>query len=262
MTTATLPLEDLVQRITQQQSDLENLRREFEARQAKLADLTRRKQELARQLQELEAEIQGVATGNPKPQVTPQAEPTKPAPEPKSARGMKLADLLVAIVAEGGGQPVAVRHLAKEVTRRKFPTTSANIPGLVQTRIGELVRQGLLQRVPGRLGVIPAKTTNGKTAGPRPTAKPKARKQAPAQTPKGPKPDRPQGQPPLREVLVNVLKKSRQPLTSGQLAAEVLATGYQTVSKDFATVVSVALSKMPGLAHVPGKGFRLKKGRG
>jgi hypothetical protein len=240
MTIATLPLEDLAQRITQQQAELEYLRRELEARQTKLADLTRRKEELTRQLQEIQLEIQGVATG----------EPMTPAPKP--APGMRLADLIVAIVEEAGGQPVAVRQLAKEVSRRKFPTTSSNIPGMVQTRVGELVRNGLLQRVPGRLGVITGKTHNGQTAGSRKMAKPKSRKQAPDKT----------EQPTLREVLFKVLKKSRQPLTSGQLANEVLATGYQTISMDFATVVSVALSKMPGLAHVPGKGFRLKKGKG
>jgi hypothetical protein len=257
--TTTLPLQDLAQRITRQQAELERLHRELAARQAKLADLTRRKAELARQLQEVEAEIQDIATGNAEPQVPPQAGPAAPAPARKPVRGRRLADLIMELVEKAGGQPVAVRQLAREVARRKFPTTSGNVPGLVQTRVGELVRQGLLQRVPGRLGVIPGKARNGATPGPRRTAKPRARKQASA---KGPRVAGKSGQPPLREVLVDVLKKSRQPLTSGQLASEVLATGYKTISKDFATVVSVALSKMPGLAHVPGKGFRLKKGNG
>jgi hypothetical protein len=245
-------LADLAQRITQQESELESLRRELEARQAKLADLNRRKEELASQLQEVQAQIRAITAGNAEPPATPQA-----APAPQPARAMRLGDLILALVEEGGGQPVAVRRLALEVRRRKFPTTSGNLANLVKTRVGELVRQGLLRRVPGRLGVILGQAKNGATAGPRQTAKPKAKRKAPA---KGPKPTGKTGQPPLREVLVSVLKKSRRPLTSGQLAAEALAAGYQTQSKDFATVVSVVLSKMPGLEHVPRQGFRLKKG--
>ena len=45
------------------------------------------------------------------------------------------------------------------------------------------------------------------------------------------------------------------------LAEKVLASGYQTKSKDFTKVVSVGVWKMDNVENVPGKGYRLKKGK-
>jgi predicted nucleic acid-binding Zn-ribbon protein len=60
MTRSTILLQDLAQRISQQQADLTKLRQEYETRQAQLQKLTRRKEELQAQLQQVEGQIQGV----------------------------------------------------------------------------------------------------------------------------------------------------------------------------------------------------------
>ena len=57
MTSVAVPLQDLAQRIAQQQTALDTLRREYEARQAELADLKRRKEELRAQLRQVEADL-------------------------------------------------------------------------------------------------------------------------------------------------------------------------------------------------------------
>jgi hypothetical protein len=67
-------------------------------------------------------------------------------------------------------------------------------------------------------------------------------------------------QPPLREVLLQILKKSTQPLTGGQLAAEAMKAGYHSQSKSFVDVVWDALNKLQNVEHIPNQGYRLKKG--
>jgi hypothetical protein len=255
MTTPSLPMEDLAQQIARQESELERLRREFEARRAHLDELGRRKQELEAQLHQVEAEIRDIARGGQKaPAARAAAAPARAPARGRRGRGPKITDLIVDLVRQGGGRAVTVKSLAQEVIRRKFPTTSGNIPRLVQTRVGELVRKGVLRRARGRPGVVPGEVGDG-AAAPR-------RARGPARGKRKKAPGRSRGQPPLREVLMDILKKSRQPLGSGELAKKVLATGYQTGSKDFAGVVSVALTKIPNLENVPGRGYRLKKGRG
>jgi hypothetical protein len=56
-------LDDLAQRISQQEAQLHALRRELETRQQHLAQLTQRKEHLLAQLQQLDAEIAGIAGG-------------------------------------------------------------------------------------------------------------------------------------------------------------------------------------------------------
>ena len=51
MTTSTVPLQDLAQRITQQETQLRSLRREYQTRKEQLATLMRRKQQLEAQRQ-------------------------------------------------------------------------------------------------------------------------------------------------------------------------------------------------------------------
>jgi hypothetical protein len=139
-------------------------------------------------------------------------------------------------------------HLA----RRRFPTRSRNIPGLVETKVNDMARKGIFGRVAGQPGVVLGQPEKGKATTPRkPAAKVKSNGRKGTAKPKPT-----QGR---REVLTVILKKSRQPQGSGQLARQILATGYQTASKDFATVVSVALNKLPNLERVPGQGYRLKK---
>jgi hypothetical protein len=260
MTTPPLSLKDLAQHIAQQESELDRLRREFEDRREQLDELTRRKADLEAQLRDVEAEIEGLAPSGPETAPAPKAaEPVST--RARAGRGMTLSDLIVSLVGEGGGRPVTVKQLAREVVRRKFPTTSNNIPGLVQTRVGELVRKGFLRRAGNRHGVLPGKSTNGQAAPRRAKGPARGKRRKPAARPSREKAPSPRGeQPALREMITQVLKKSRQPLGSGQLAEKILATGYKTSSKDFAGVVSVALTKMPNLEKVPGRGFRIKKG--
>jgi hypothetical protein len=64
---------------------------------------------------------------------------------------------------------------------------------------------------------------------------------------------------PLRTLLTNLLAKSRRPLTAWELADQVLASGYQTKSKNFMEVMWVALSQMKNIKKVPDKGYILKR---
>jgi hypothetical protein len=261
MPTPALPLTDLALQISQHESELNTLRQEYEARQAQLADLARRKDELQGQLRQLDAEIKAISQGSvvqqPEPAAMPPATPTPPA--------ATLGDLLVQLVRDAGGQPVTVKTLADEVSRRRFPTRSRNIPGLIQSTVSGMVKKGVFRRLNGQPGVVLGKPEKGKAAStsrPATTGKGDSKPGIAKQKPGKGKPGRVKGQPSLHEVLTDILKKSRQPLGSGQLAREVLDSGYQTASKNFASVVSVALNKMPNLERVHGQGYRLKKGKG
>ena len=64
---------------------------------------------------------------------------------------------------------------------------------------------------------------------------------------------------PLKELVARVLAKSSRPLTTKELANKVLATGYETKSKDFRNVLWVGLGTMENVEHVKGVGYRLKK---
>jgi hypothetical protein len=63
----------------------------------------------------------------------------------------------------------------------------------------------------------------------------------------------------LRGSLKNLLAKSRRALTARELADQVLASGYQTKSKNFMEVMWVALSQMKNIKKVPDKGYILKR---
>jgi hypothetical protein len=123
---------------------------------------------------------------------------------------------------------------------------------MVHSRVGELLKKGLLRRAKDEPGVLPgAKVAAAKPA-------PKAATKEPA-----PKALRAKHaglkQPSLREVLTKVLQKSKQPLSGAELAKQALAAGYQSKSKDFANLVWVSLGKMDNVENVAGKGYRLKK---
>jgi hypothetical protein len=63
----------------------------------------------------------------------------------------------------------------------------------------------------------------------------------------------------LREVLTGIFKNSHKPLSARELAAQILASGYRSNSKEFVKVVSIMLTKMANVEHVPEKGYRLTK---
>jgi len=68
-------------------------------------------------------------------------------------------------------------------------------------------------------------------------------------------------QPPLRQVLTNLLQKSRKPLSAAELAKRARAAGYRTNSAKFSNVVWAMLGEMDNLERVPGQGYRFKKGQ-
>ena len=60
---------------------------------------------------------------------------------------------------------------------------------------------------------------------------------------------------PLRQVVIDLLSKSKQPLTGTELAAQAQAAGYRSKSNNFSQVVSVMLSRMDNIENVPGRGY-------
>jgi hypothetical protein len=271
------PLDSLAQQIARQQAELEALRQEYKTRQARLADLNRRKQDLQAQLQRVEADIQATTEGRAPgraaaPAQTPKAKPATPrphptplqakpaAPLPKPTRSQTLPAFLVDIVRKATG-PVPVRQLAQEVVRRKFPTTSGNVRRLVATKVKELVKRGILRRAPHQQGVVLARAAAGAPAA---AAKappgPKKNTKTGQVVPRAATPPHTNGRPlPLRVLLTDLLAKRRRPVAARALAEQVLANGYRTKSKDFLEVVWVMLGKMDNVRNVPGQGYTLKQ---
>ncbi len=245
MAKTAIPLQDLAKRIRQQQAELEKLRQEYQVRQAHLSDLTRHKEELQAQLRQVEAEMQGLDKG-----VTPAAKPAPAKAGKKPTSGVSLSQFLIQTVTDAG-RPVTAKELATEVVRRKFPTTSHNIPGLIDTQVSLLVKKGLLQRAQDQAGVLPAQPLPKRAA---PAAKPKpATAPPPAVAESGLS---------LRAMVTKVLAQSAHPLSARELAEKVLASGYQTKSKDFTNVIWGGVGQMPNVENVPGQGYRLKKDKG
>jgi hypothetical protein len=247
MSTAVLSLENLAQQIQQQEDALARLRRAYETRQTQLADLTRRKTELQAKLNQVEAEIKLIAkdAGTAPIPTAAATKPTKPA-SVKAARGISLPKLLVDILRHAN-RPLAAKELADAVLRRKYPTTSNNLQAIVETRVGDLVRKGILKRATDQPGVMLGKsgsqsadskgrTTVAKTASPTQGQKKKS----------------------LKVVITEVLASSPRPLTTEELAKKVLATGYKTTSKNFLNVLWVGIGDMDNVERVA-DGYRLKK---
>src|SRR5713226_6252092 len=118
----TTPLNDLAHRISNQEAELQKLRREFEERQGKLASLTQRKEALQAQLRQIEAESAALVTGVPKKSTVGRRTPVKAiksrptrsaksssAKSPVSSRssigktGLTLPHLIVRIIQEARG---------------------------------------------------------------------------------------------------------------------------------------------------------------
>ena len=255
------PLDSLAQQIARQQAELQGLQQEYQSRQARLAELTQQKQDLKSQLRQIEATIQATKQGQVigAPSVPIADLPRAGAGAAHLPRAHTLPALLLEIVGKAGG-PVTVKKLAREVRRRKFPTKSTNLSTMVDVRVRELVRNGLLRRAQGQPGVVPAASVPGMASGSRPTFPTVSRsrngdgavKTAHAKT-RGKR----QG-PSLRERLTNLLAKRKRPMPARELAEQVLAAGYKTKSKNFMEVMWVALSQMNNVRNVPGKGYVLK----
>jgi hypothetical protein len=266
MPTATsVPLESLGQRIARQQSELETLRQEYDLRQARLTELKRRKEELEGQLRQLDAEIQTVDQGKTPPphSASPKVPPAKPraaAEEARSPRPNTLPALLVHLVGRAKG-PITIKQLADKVEQQKFPTSSKNVPRLVGARVQGLMAKGIFQRAKGQPGVVLARP-GGETqtsaaipvSGKGGSNKGTVSSKTPSRKKAARRPERP-----LREILTDLLSKSRRPLAARELAAQARAQGYRTKSKKFVDVLWVMLGKMDNVENVQGQGYRLKK---
>jgi len=280
----TTPLTDLARRITNQEAELQKLRSEFEERQRKLASLTKRKEALQTQLRQIEAESAALVTGVPKKSKISRptrakaskgqparnvkgrsVKPTAPARSPTTEAGLTLPNLIVRIVQEARGA-LSVSQIAEEALRRGFTSTSGNFQKMVAIRVHELRRKGVLRPADGQAGFVLGKSSRNQAASARGSALPK--KSSSNGTPAGWKNSKPsQGnhkaeQPSLRSVLTTLLERSKGPLLVRDLAKRALGSGYRSASKDFENVVQVTVARMDDIVNVPGKGYRLKKGKG
>jgi hypothetical protein len=279
-TMAAVLLDDLTQRISQQEAQLQALRRELETRQQHLAQLTQRKEQLLAQLQQIDAEIAGIAGGasavkssQTKVGATQTARPAridrqptgngavaqqaKSKPRSRTARTdiprrrngraeqPTLNQLIVTLVAEAG-RPVTVKEMCQKLKRRGYQSQSRNFPKMLAVRARELKKKGILRAAVGQPGFVPSTSKSRKGA-------------SPAHRRSKSHPQKSVTQPPLREVLMEILKKSTNPLTGSQLAAEARKAGYHSQSKSFVDVVWDALNKLPHVEHIPNQGYRLKK---
>ena len=245
MSTAVLSLADITQQIQQQEDALARLRQAYETRQGQLADLTRRKTELQTQLNQVEAEIKFI--GKDAGTATAATKLTKPN-DVKMVRGISLPNLLVDILRRAN-RPLAAKELADAVVRRKYPTTSNNLQAIVETRIGDLVRKGILKRAPNQTGVMLGKSASQSAASKGQTKVAKAASPTQGQQKKS-----------LKVVIAEVLASSSRPLNTEELAKKVLATGYKTTSKNFLNVLWVGIGDMNNVERVA-DGYRLKQGK-
>jgi len=268
----TLSLDAIEQRIAQRHAELQRLRRDLEARRSRLQALTQRKEELQAKLREIEAEMAAVTTGSKRPQAAlPKAAPKKPTPHPSTAgkaNQPSLASEIVAVI-RSASRPLTTKQLAQGVKRRGFKTTSADFTKVVETRLWDLKKQGLIQRAPDQSGYTLAPSANGPApkAGVAKTASPKT----PAKTAKHKAHAAPSVPPatggkaanrlPLHVVLTQILQKQSRPVTGGELAQKALEAGYLTSSKNFAQSVWTALGLMKNVENVKGQGYRLKRGK-
>jgi hypothetical protein len=232
-----IALDDLSQQIAQHESQLERLRQQYQARQARLEELGRKRDDLQTQLRQVEDDIQTVTRG----------EAAGPDVGSPSAGKPNLTVALLDVLRETN-RAMTAKELGEELTRRKFPTNSTNITNVVQNRLSDLVKKGVLRKAEGRKGVRLGKAT--------PEAPPT---KVAARTTEPPKPSPGKGQPSLRSLLTELLQKARKPVPARELAQQVLATGYQTKSRDFTGVVWTSLGQLEGVENVKGEGWRLKK---
>jgi hypothetical protein len=262
----TLSLNTIQQRIAKQNSELQALRRELETRQNRLRSLAQRKGELQARLRQIEAEMASVAAGTRRPQG---AAPKKPTPKPPAAAKSSppsLNSLLVSAL-RSAGRPLTAKQLVGEVKRRGFKSESADFTKMVGSRLWDLKNQGIIRRAAGQPGYCPApaaggsaqKTESAKAAGQKTIAKAPAKPGGSKAAKSAPKQPSKPAQVPLREVATQVLKQMAVPLTAGELAEEVLKTGYKTNSKNFVNNIYAMLGLMDNVEHVEGQGYRLKR---
>src|SRR5262249_40363600 len=138
----------------------------------------------------VEAEIAALAAGAKRPQApSGKAAPKKPAPKPSAAgtpSQPSLPSLLVSVI-RSAGRPLTAKRLVQEVKRRGFKSSSANFTKMVETRLWDLKKQGVVQRASDQPGYVLAPSSNGPVPKPGPAKSPvkKESAKAPAKAAKG-----------------------------------------------------------------------------
>jgi regulator of replication initiation timing len=253
-----ISLEDLSQQIAQRERELEALRQELESRRNQFTALTRRKEELLSQLQQVEAEIAALTAASSASTGQPQ-KAAPPTPSQTSGKDGKptLRELILQVLRETG-RAMTARQLSEEIQRRGFQLTGRNPSKSVESRLQEMKQKRLVQRASSQPGYILASTAQNaaaeKTTPPTPISKVEQKAAV-----KPPQSGQQAKQLTLRQALTNVLKNSRTFLSGSELAERVLASGYKTKSKQFVDAVWSMLGQMDNVEHVKGKGYRLKK---
>ena len=280
MASRTVSLNVLARRISKQQSELNMLQREYANRKAALDQLRQQKRELEKRLKSIESDMKAVRRGRkPKYTTVPALEgaaATAVAEAPRRRRGRPrkhpvpttaeapikrprgrprkitgtLSDQILQLLQRAGG-PMTASQLSKELIRMKFPTKSQNLANLVQARMNDLLKKGLVRKAENQPGVVLA---SGVAANGQPPRASGRRGRPPGR--RGP---RATGQPSLAKMIVSVLEKSSRPMKGRELAERVLAAGYKTTSKNPAALMWAVLNRLPNVENVPGQGYRLKR---
>ena len=282
---ATMPatsLTNLQEQIAQREGELQALRQELQSRQSHLSQLAKRKQELLDQLGAIEQEMAALGETSPVPKEQPaSATPAAASPSPaaKTEEQPRLSDLILTMLREAKG-PMTGRQLHEESIRRGYQPTSQDPVQAMKTRLQKLKARGVVKRGSGQPGFVLAASTNGthkepakpgqpaqastSKAATKPAQAKPASKKSEGKAPASPESARtakpgPSEQPPLREVLTRLLEKNRKPQFASQLAAQALAEGYHTNSKNFINTVSASLTNMDNVRHITGQGYLLRR---
>ncbi|MFL5242466.1 MAG: hypothetical protein ACJ8FY_10195 [Gemmataceae bacterium] len=170
-----LSLKGLHQRIAKHDAELQGLRQELEARQSQFASLNQRRQALQAELKRVEKELAAVAGGKKASNVAPKNAHTKnpvakPSVAQKKTASLSLPAMIVSIIQEAG-QPLTVQQLVVQVKKRGFRSTSTNFAKMLQTRVYDLLKKGLVVRSADQSGFVIAKSGNKSAQ----KAKPKSR---------------------------------------------------------------------------------------
>jgi septal ring factor EnvC (AmiA/AmiB activator) len=155
-------LNELHQRIAKQDAELQRLRQELKARQSEFATLNQRRQTLQAELHQVERELAAVAEGKNATLLPPKAAPkkkpvAKPSAAPKETVSLSLPALLVYVIREAN-RPLTLLELVAQVKKRGFRSTSTNFAKMVQTRVYDLLKKGLVVRAADQSGFVLAKS--------------------------------------------------------------------------------------------------------
>ncbi len=245
------------------------------AKQDKLRQLHREKDTLLTRLTSLDAEIAAVSADELNFSVTEAAASSKSAAAGTVAgvsidANADFRDILLSVLKQTG-RALTHRQMTDSLIAAGYPhVDAAKLRKKVESKMLNLKKQGLIEPSPTGSGfVLRGKSaTTGKSATAKGTSEPQAAKKVDkghARNGKATKPNTSKAkqpilkgeQRPLREVILQVLRSSKNPLTGSQLAKAILATGYQTEAKDFPNVVKGALHKIPNVVNVRGAGYKL-----